>query len=316
MKKFASLFLALALCMGLAIPAFAAEYGSVGIDTGPAVVTFDAAIIGEDTMVTFADTEGNKTDQVCTPITLKPGSHVKADLDGGAAMYHLYEVDAAGVLHATGSADYFYPGSVDSYFSPESSNSVKIVIGGEGKKYLLKLGDGATAPTEPTVPNFTDVAAGAYYADAVNWAVDKKITTGTSTTTFSPNNTCTTAQILTFLWRVNGSPAPAGSNAAVPAGQYYTDAANWALEKGLTDAFIPDAPATRAATVTYLWKLAGKPAADAAAFADVDAGAEYAQAVAWAVKEGITTGTSTTTFDPDSTCTRGQIVTFLHRSLA
>lgn len=171
-------------------------------------------------------------------------------------------------------------------------------------------------PSEPTAPNFTDVTAGAYYADAVKWAVDKEITTGTTATTFSPNNTCTTAQILTFLWRANGSPASAGNNASVPAGQYYTDAANWALEKGLTDAFSADTPATRAATVTYLWKLAGKPAADATAFTDVDAGAEYAQAVAWAVKEGITTGTSATTFAPDNTCTRGQIVTFLYRDLA
>ena len=165
-------------------------------------------------------------------------------------------------------------------------------------------------------PQFSDVAADDYYADAVKWAVDKGVTAGTSATTFSPNSTCTTAQILTFLWRANGSPAPAGNNAAVPAGQYYTDAANWALEKGLTDAFSADTPATRAATVTYLWKLAGKPAADAAAFTDVDAGAEYAQAVAWAVKEGITAGTSATTFAPDNTCTRGQIVTFLYRNLA
>ena len=174
----------------------------------------------------------------------------------------------------------------------------------------------AAVKPQPSASAFSDVAAGAYYADAVKWAVEKGITAGTTATTFSPNNTCTTAQILTFLWRANGSPAPTGNNAAVPAGQYYTDAANWALEKGLTDNFNADTPATRAATVTYLWKLAGKPAAEAAAFTDVDAGAEYAQAVAWAVKKGVTAGTSATTFAPGNTCTRGQIVTFLHRSLA
>ena len=173
-----------------------------------------------------------------------------------------------------------------------------------------------TQPTAPAAPSFADVKADAYYADAVKWAVEKGITAGTTATTFSPNNTCTTAQILTFLWRANGSPAPTGNNAAVPAGQYYTDAANWALEKGLTDNFSADTPATRAATVRYLWKLAGKPAAEAAAFTDVDAGAEYAQAVAWAVKKGVTAGTSATTFAPDNTCTRGQIVTFLYRDLA
>ena len=170
---------------------------------------------------------------------------------------------------------------------------------------------------EPTVVGgFSDVPETAYYADAVLWAVENGITSGTTATTFGPDATCTTAQILTFLWRANGSPVPAGSNDAVPAGQYYSNAANWALEKGLTDTFNADTPATRAATMTYLWKLAGKPSADAATFTDVTAGAEYAQAVAWAVKEGITAGTSSTTFSPDSTCTRAQIMTFLYRDFA
>ena len=108
-----------------------------------------------------------------------------------------------------------------------------------------------SAPAEAPASPFTDVAADAYYADAVAWAVSEGITAGTTTTTFSPNSTCTTAQILTFLWRANGSPAPAGSNTTVPAGKYYTDAANWALEKGLTDSFDADTPATRAATVFF-----------------------------------------------------------------
>lgn len=316
MKKFASLFLALALCMGLAVPAFAAEYGSVSVDTGYGVVTFEAAMKGEATTVKFVDPDsGELIDQVYVPITLKPGSNLKVDADDGyGVMYYGYKVGADGTLDATGGVGEFFTNSVDVYFSPEANNYVKVLEGADGTQYLLKLGDGTA--TEPTAPNFTDVAAGAYYADAVKWAVEKGITAGTTTTTFSPNNTCTTAQILTFLWRANGSPAPADNNAAVPTGQYYTDAANWALEKGLTDDFSADTPATRAATVTYLWKLAGKPAAEAAAFTDVDAGAEYAQAVAWAVKEGITSGTSATTFAPDNTCTRGQIVTFLYRDLA
>ncbi len=164
---------------------------------------------------------------------------------------------------------------------------------------------------------FADVRRSDYYADAVKWAVDKGVTSGTSSTTFSPDTTCTTGEILTFLWRANGSPAPASSNNAVPAGKYYTDAANWALEKGLTDSFDADTPATRAATVTYLWKLAGKPdAKNAASFTDVAAGAAYADAVAWAVEQGITGGTGANRFSPDVTCTRGQIVTFLYRDLA
>ena len=327
MKKLTSLILALALCMGLAVPAFAAEYGPVSVETNNGVVTFEAAIKGEATTVKFEEPDtGELNDAVYVPITLKPGSNLKVDTAYGVP-YIIYGVSAEGALFITSLIDYFYADSTDSvdvYFdkiSPEDNyKHVLWVWDVDDTDYLVKLGDGtATAPTaatEPTAPNFTDVAAGAYYADAVKWAVEKGITAGTTTTTFSPDNTCTTAQILTFLWRANGSPAPANNNAAVPAGQYYTDAANWALEKGLTDDFSADTPATRAATVTYLWKLAGKPAAEAAAFTDVDASAEYAQAVAWAVKEGITAGTSATTFAPDNTCTRGQIATFLHRSLA
>lgn len=166
---------------------------------------------------------------------------------------------------------------------------------------------------------FTDVKADAYYADAVAWAVDREITTGTSATTFSPNNTCTTAQILTFLWRANGSPAVSGSNpfSDVSAGAYYYQAALWAREKGLVSgsAFRGDTPCTRAATVTYLWKLAGQPSAGASSFTDVPASAGYAQAVAWAVNEGITSGTGDQKFSPDAICTRGQIMTFIYRDM-
>lgn len=165
---------------------------------------------------------------------------------------------------------------------------------------------------------FVDVSADAYYNVPVRWAVEKKITSGTSATTFSPDTTCSTAQILTFLWRANGSPEPAISNpfTDVPGDAYYTKAAVWAYEKGLVSGsrFGGDTPCTRASAVTYLWKLAGRPAGGSASFTDVSGQAPYAQAVAWAVKEGITSGTSATTFSPDLICSRGQIVTFLYRS--
>lgn len=168
--------------------------------------------------------------------------------------------------------------------------------------------------------NFTDVASNAYYADAVTWAISEGITTGTSATTFSPNATCTKSQILTFLWRANGSPASTISNpfSDVSAGAYYADAAIWSYEKGLISGstFNGDIPATRATTVTYLWKLAGSPSASPVNFTDVPNGENYSQAVAWAVSDGITSGTSATTFSPAATCTRGQIVTFLYRDLA
>ncbi len=168
------------------------------------------------------------------------------------------------------------------------------------------------------VGGFDDVHKGDYFAQPLTWAVENKITSGTSDTAFSPNQTCTVAQILTFLSRAKGSPEPAGT-ADVPGvdtGAYYYKPAAWALEQGLTDSFSPDAPCTRSMVVSYLWKLAGSPAAGTSKFTDVPAGAAYAQAVAWAVEQGITSGTSDTTFSPDDTCTRGQIVSFLYRAFA
>lgn len=180
--------------------------------------------------------------------------------------------------------------------------------------------DSNSEELSPSSSSFTDVAVNAWYAEPVTWAVEKGITTGTTDTTFSPNSTCTTAQILTFLWRAQGSPAPAGGNpfTDVAVNAWYADAAVWAYENGLVigDTFNGSAPCTRSATVTYLWTLAGKPFTGSTAFTDVAENAAYAQAVAWAVEEEITSGVTDTTFAPDSTCTRGQIVTFLYRGLA
>ena len=170
-----------------------------------------------------------------------------------------------------------------------------------------------TQPTVPTVGGFTDVKTGDYFADPVLWAVEKKITVGTSATTFSPNTTCTQGQILTFLWRAKCEPKPTGT---VSGTQYYATAAQWAKEQGLTDNFSAEADCTRAMVVTYLWKLAGSPKTGTSNFTDVSANADYAQAVAWAVEQDITSGTGNGQFSPNSTCTRGQIVTFLYRAFA
>ncbi|MCI8804246.1 MAG: DUF3472 domain-containing protein, partial [Oscillibacter sp.] len=168
-------------------------------------------------------------------------------------------------------------------------------------------------PLKETI-RFDDVAANAYYCDAVQWAVDKGVTSGTSKTAFSPDSTCTQGQILTFLWRANGSPKPAG---AVSGSQYYAAAVQWAKEQGLLDgAFSADSPCTRAMAVTYLWKLAGSPQAGASGFKDVAADAACAQAVSWAVEKGVTSGVSADQFAPGRSCTRGQIVTFLYRAMA
>lgn len=174
---------------------------------------------------------------------------------------------------------------------------------------------------EPAAISFTDVPASAYYADAVKWAVDKGITNGTGANTFSPDTTCNTAQILTFLWRACGSPKANAANSFtdVAGNAYYYDAAQWAKAQGMVSGstLSPDTPCTRASTVMFIWQAAGRPGAgSAAAFTDVPANANYAAAVAWAVESGVTTGTGADTFSPDATCTRGQIVTFLYRAAA
>lgn len=165
-----------------------------------------------------------------------------------------------------------------------------------------------------------DVKTADWFAQPVVWALQQGITAGTGGGRFSPNANCTVAQILTFLWRANGSPKPSGKNpfSDVKGSDYYADAAVWAYEKGLVSGktLNGDAPCTRSMAATYMWKVAGSPSANAAGFTDVAAGADYANAVAWAVEEGVAAGTSKTTFSPDSVCTRGQIVTFLYRWLA
>lgn len=182
-------------------------------------------------------------------------------------------------------------------------------------------------PTEPENPetpvrvSFTDVPSGAYYYDAVTWAVEQGITSGTSTTTFSPSASCTRAQMVTFLWRAAGSPAPRGGVnpfADVQSGSYYYDAVLWAVEQGITSGtsattFSPDAAVTRGQTVTFLYRAAGSPAAGGSnSFGDVASNTYYASAVQWAVGKGVISGTSATTFSPNDDCTRAQIVTFLY----
>ena len=173
-------------------------------------------------------------------------------------------------------------------------------------------------------PLFSDVSKNNYFYDAVEWAVDKGITSGTGGTTFSPNASCTRGQMVTFLWRAAGSPAPKSAETPftdVNKGDYFYDAVLWAVEQGITSGtsattFSPNATVTRGQTVTFLWRAAGSPAASGSSFSDVSADAYYAQAVAWAVKENITAGTSASTFSPDAHCTRAQIVTFLWKDRA
>ena len=173
-----------------------------------------------------------------------------------------------------------------------------------------------------TAASFRDVKQGDYFYDAVKWAVEKGITEGTSADTFSPGASCTRAQMVTFLWRAAGSPAP--KSAANPfkdisVNDYYYNAVLWAVENGITsgtgaDTFAPNATVTRGQTVTFLYRAAGSPAVSGGSFSDVAANAYYANAVAWASQNNITSGTGNGKFSPNADCTRGQIVTLLYRA--
>ena len=179
----------------------------------------------------------------------------------------------------------------------------------------------AVFAAEVKTASFRDVPVDAYYYDAVKWAAEKGITTGQADGLFGSDRSCTRAQIITFLWRAAGSPAPKGtvSFADVSTGSYYAKAVAWAIENGITGGtgdglFSPDAACTRAQSAAFLYRAAGSPAVGGnASFADVPADSYYAQAVAWAIENGITAGVGGGRFDPNSTCTRGQIATFLYR---
>lgn len=175
----------------------------------------------------------------------------------------------------------------------------------------------------PQTGVFVDVPEGSYYEEAVDWAVEKGITTGTGNNYFTPDGICTRAQAVTFLWRVAGSPTPKTEAMVfedVLDGSYYYEAVLWAVENGITvgtsaTTFSPELTCSRAHIVTFLWRAANSPSVKTAnPFTDVAADAYYIDAVLWAVKHKITVGTTLSTFSPDEGCTRAQIVTFLYRA--
>ena len=202
------------------------------------------------------------------------------------------------------------------------------ILGLVGKCYpelpYLSFEEGKTAVQESHYKDDTKkLKSGDYFYDAVLWAVEQKITSGTSATTFSPAVSCTRAQMVTFLWRAADSPKVENvSNpfTDVKLSSYYYDAVLWAIKNGVTSGtsattFHPDNTVTRGQTVTFLYRNAGSPDVETmGSFSDVAATSYYAQAVAWAVKNGITTGVGNGKFAPDAHCTRAQIVTFLYRN--
>ena len=208
----------------------------------------------------------------------------------------------------------------------KNGDELKLTDKGNGKYTFTMPGSKvevkATFMEDNSVLNFFyDVPNGAYFYEAVKWAVDKGITNGLSDTMFGPYESCTRAQIVTFLWRAAGSPEPktASSFTDVPANAYYAKAVAWAVENGITNGmtatmFAPDATCTRGQSVTFLHRALKGTASGSTNFTDVKSDAFYADAINWAVANNVTNGTSNTTFSPNADCTRAEIVTFLYRA--
>ena len=207
----------------------------------------------------------------------------------------------------------------------KNGNNLKLTDKGNGKYIFTMPGSKVeikvTFMEDNSVLNFFyDVPNDAYYYEAVKWAVENSITGGVGNSLFAPNQPCTRAQIVTFLWRAAGSPEPKNMSnfSDVPADSYYAKAVAWAVENGITTGmgdgkFSPDATCTRAQSVTFLFRASKASANGAPAFSDVAATAYYAEAVKWATDNGITNGIGDNLFGSDNDCTRAQIVTFLYR---
>lgn len=213
-------------------------------------------------------------------------------------------------------------GLLRAYYIDDNGNKSAIDVTYKNGVATLVLNHFSTYVVEAVdALSFTDVSVKEYYFDAIAWAVKNAITEGVNDTIFAPGASCTRAQMVTFLWRANGSPEPTVTELPftdVAVDAYYAKAVLWAVENGITTGtsdttFDPDGVVTRAEAVTFLWRAAGNPAADGKLFADVESTKYYAEAVRWAVANGVTKGVSNTSFAPGSACTRAQIVTFLYR---
>ena len=290
------------------------------------------AVIGEDVYVYPFD-DGSTT--------------IHIDFDCGAPLY----ITLTDGTKLEGVDAYTYLGEHDQYFIfnplPDERWPKELPAPGTSQRFVCSVCTDLevvftvyfVASAEDEIPNaleahtcyakapFTDVKDSAYYNDAMLWAINSnpQVTNGTSATTFSPDDTSTRAEVVTFLWRTQGCPEPTNTDnpfTDVKEDAYYYQAVLWAAENGITagtsaTTFSPDEGCTRAQVVTFLWRMeyAPVPASPDNPFTDVT-GSYYYTAVLWAMENKITVGTSATTFSPDATCTRGQIVTFLCREFA
>ena len=265
-----------------------------GGGSSTSATTYEPVITADHGKVTVDPAKAKATETVKITLTADEG----------------YELDSLTVTDASGTKIDFTANADGTYSFKQPAAKVTITA-----KFKEKAEPKANNP-------FTDVKEGDYFYDAVMWAVDRGITTGTTPTTFSPMEKCTRGQLVTFMWRAAGSPEPniaANPFTDVATDAYYYKAVLWAYEnkitQGTTDTtFSPDAPVTRGQTVTFLYRWKGAKTEGAVPFTDLEAGAFYNEAVAWAYSTGVTKGLTDTLFGPEENCLRGQIVTFLYRA--
>ena len=311
MKQYTSLWL---VCL-LAVFSMTAR-AQEGIETKarpdypalPFMLTFEAPAEGSASLSISADGE-----TLTSPTTLHSGTEVTITVP-----------PADGYRMASGYPKVYRTGTpsetVPATFKPDASSGIAYL-------YTFTMPAGkvevkATFMEDNSMLNFFyDVPNGAYFYEAVKWAVENGITTGVGNDLFAPEQPCTRAQIVTFLWRAAGSPVVnyAMNMSDVPEGSYYAEAVRWALSEGITTGtgdgkFSPDTTCTRAQSVTFLFRAIGKLVDSKAEFSDVLTDSYYANAVAWAVENGVTNGIGDGLFGPNNSCTRAQIVTFLFRA--
>ena len=258
-------------------------------------------------------------DRSYTSITLNEVAGAEYSKDGGKTWQSPPEF--TGLTSGTTYEFVIRYAATDNYNASPASDAVKFTTRRHSSATVTPTPTPEPEPTPDDSSKFADVPANAYFADAVKWAVDKGITNGLSDTMFGPYESCTRAQIVTFLWRAAGSPEPktASSFTDVSASAYYAKAVAWAVENGITNGmtettFAPDATCTRGQSVTFLYRALKGTASGSANFTDVKSDAFYADAINWAVANNVTNGTSNTTFSPNADCTRAEIVTFLYRA--
>jgi len=346
-KKFLSLALALVMSLGLALPAMAAEVvsadpayvyefsnepiGTVEIESKPFFV------LPDDTTISCKGKPDYDIVIEYSGIYIEDGQiRLDAFIDVGTAEDGKIKGGNYSYVSRIGASGHTWDTFNDMYIRIITESTVQLLgltIAPYDPETLPIASDQAiaAAQTNPqatpqpsssgTSASFADVKASDYFAAPVAWAVENGIASGTGSNKFSPNEECTIGQIHTFLWRAYGEPEPTVENpfGRQVAGHYFEKPSIWAYEKGLyTDSiYFSGYSCTRSMAVQYMWKAAGKPApTKMASFSDVPPDAYDAQAISWAVEQGITSGTSATTFDRYGICTRGQIMTFLYRSLA